>query len=221
MDDFTWYGAPDSDGISPWHKIWIIQWSDNNVGVGVAGYLGEGTSKEIVSNWDAPFADSSLESRFRIAGGLVQLGALDSGTKGMTSLTQLNSRQVWVGNQPYTFNLVLKLRAFTDAQNEVEKAIEALDMMMAPDLQAGAASFSGVVMPSLNSRVPKPVSINFGRKQIWQDCCIRSMSVPHDKEKDPNGNLIRADVSLQVETLQSVTVTDLKTMYSDNAITQQ
>ncbi len=192
------YGATGSE-ISYWHKIWIIQ---NDVMV--VGYLGEGTSKEIVSNWDAPFADSSLESRFRIAGGLVQ-----ARTTGMTSLTQTNSRQVWVGNQPYTFNLVMKFRAFKDAALEVEKAIDALEIMMAPDLQAGSvAGLTG--LPSLNSRVPQPVTVNLGRRKVLSDCCIRSMSVPQDKERDSKGSLIRADVSLQVETLQSITKTDLE-----------
>lgn len=193
------YGAVLESEISYFHKIWIFQDP-----VMVCGYLGEGTSKEIVSNWDAPFADSSLESRFRVAGGLVQMQT------GMTSLTKLSSRQVWVGNQPYTFNLVMKFRAFKDPYTEVEKAIEALEMMMAPDLQAGSASVGDLIMPSLNSRVPKPVQVNFGRRQLLGDCCIRSLSIPQDKERDSSGNLIRADVSLQVETMQAITKTDLQ-----------
>jgi len=189
--DGYFYGAMGSE-ISYWHKIWIIQEK-----VVVVGYLGEGTSKEIVSNWDAPFADTSLESKFRQLTGLVRT------VTDKTSLTQLNSRQVWAGNQPYTFNLVMKFRAFSDPLNEVEKAIEALEIMMAPNIQ-------GEYTPSLNSRVPQPVQINFGRRQLLTDCCIRSMSVPQDKERDKNGYLIRADVSLIVETLQSITKTDLE-----------
>ena len=172
------YGAVGNDGIAPWHKIWIMQQGLAGEMVTVAGYLGEGSSTEIVSNWDAPFADSSLESRFRMAGGLFQIKGIPGKVDpGHTTLTQLNSRQVWVGNQPYTFNLVLKFRAFTDPIMEVEKAIEALEIMMAPDLSAS--------VPSLNSRVPQPVQINFGRRQLLADCCIRSMSVPQDKERDP------------------------------------
>jgi len=214
MADFQWFGAPDSDGIASWHKIWIIQFFDplhpDAGGIGVTGYLGEGTSREIVSNWDAPFADSSLESKFRVAGGLAQLGAGGKIDAGMTSLTKLNSRQVWTGNQPYTFNLTMKFRAFTDASKEVETAIEALEVMMAPNLIDGKlTAWFGIGMPSFNSRVPLPVLINFGRKQLLSGCCIRSMSTPFDKEKDASGNMIRADVSLQVETLESVTKTDL------------
>ena len=196
----SYYVGATGSEISEFHKIWIIQDKDC-----VVGYLGEGTSREIVSNWDAPFADSSLESKFRVAGGLVQM------ERGYTSLTKTHSRQVWTGNQPYTFNLVMKFRAFTDALTEVEDAIETLESFMAPDLVAGGLSVGDIIMPSLNSRAPLPVQINFGRKQLLSDCCIRSMSTPYDKEKDKNGNLIRADVSLQVETLTSITRADLGT----------
>ena len=94
----------------------------------------------------------------------------------------------------------MKFRAFTDPVVEVEKAIQALEMMMAPDLKSTY---------SRKARVPEPVSINFGRKMLMPDCIIRSMSTLFDKEKDKNGNLIRADVSLQVETNRSVS-TDLE-----------
>ena len=186
------FGAINNVEISQWHMVWIMQ--DD---VRVVGYLGEGTSKEIVSNWDTPFADTSLESKFRQITGVIRE------VTDKTLLTKFQSQQVWAGNQPYTFNLVMKFRAFSDPLNEVEKAIEALEIMMAPDPK-------GKYLPKYGSRLPQPVQINFGRRQLLTDCCIRSMSVPQDKERDKNGHLIRADVSLIVETLQSVTKTDLE-----------
>ncbi len=181
-------------GIADFHKIWIV---DVATEVGVCGFLGEGTSKEIISNWDAPFADSSLAAKFAIVGGALQ-EAIDIRLQGA-----INSRQVWSGNQPYTFNLVMKFRAFTDPLKEVEYAIRALELMMAPD----SAS-------SMTMRVPGTVSIDFGRHQKFMDCCIKSMTVPYDKEKNSAGYLIRADVSLQVETRQTVTRTNILESYS-------
>jgi len=190
-DVVTYYGVPNSDcGISSFHKIWIMDIANNIV---VAGYLGEGTSKEIVSNWETPFADSSLSARFNIVSGLMK----ELTDKGLQST--INSRQVWAGNQPYTFNLVMKFRAFTNPLNEVELAIRALEMMMAPEPQ------SDVIM-----RMPSEISIDLGGMQAITDCCIKSLSVPCDKERNAEGYLIRADVSLQVETRQMLTRTAIE-----------
>ncbi|WP_028325816.1 hypothetical protein [Desulfatirhabdium butyrativorans] len=186
------YGAY-RDGISTYHKIWVI---DSSHDVTVVGYLGEGTSKEIVSNWETPFADSSLAARYRIASGALQM------LNDTTLQGTINSRQAWAGNQPYTFNLVLKFRAFTDPYTEVEGAIRALEMMMAPD-----------PINSMSMRIPAQVSINFGRLQTFPDCVIKSLSVPYDKEKNAEGYLIRADVSLQVESHQAVTRTEIQNSY--------
>jgi len=204
MADMRYRGAFETlDMISDHHKIWIIQGD-----VTVIGYIGEGTTREIVSNWDMPFADTSLESKFRQGMGLIQAGT------GMTSFTKLHSRQVWAGNQPYTFNLVMKFRAINADMSsgkegyQVEEAIRELELMMAPALEAGV-SVAGVDMSSLNSRVPLPVDINVGRQVLLKECIIRSMSTAYDKEKDKNGKMIRADVSLQVETLNALTKADL------------
>jgi hypothetical protein len=204
------FGAfADVDGISDYHKIWISQGDTC-----VVGYIGEGTTREIVSNWDMPFADSSLESKYRLLGGALQV------TSGVTTQTKLNSRQVWAGNQPYTFNLAMKLRSFISSQDagkrgfEVEKAIEAIELFMAPNLEAGAITDT-VLEPSLNSRVPQPVDINIGRQVVLTNCIIRSLSTAYDREKDKYGYMLRADISLQIETLEALTKADLKLGYGD------
>ena len=187
------YGAKYENFIAPCHKIWIMQGD-----VQVVGYLGEGTSKEVVANWDTPFADSSLAAKYAKANGLTQIFLTD-----ISLQSTLNTMQVWTGNQPYTFNLVMKFRAIKDPKIEVEDAIHALEVMMAPDPVA-----HGVAM-----RTPQPVTIDFGRRQILMECCIKSLSVPWDKEKNSEGYLIRADVALLVETMKTVTQTDLKNSY--------
>lgn len=205
----NWYGAFEAvDGISDFHKIWISQGKTC-----VVGYIGEGTTREIVSNWNTPFADSSLEAKFQKTGAAIQM------TTDLTLNTKLNSMQVWSGNQPYTFNVVMKLRALckdTSAtpiyDQYVEKAIEALELFMAPNLLA----FSDINAPIegvLNSRVPQPVNINIARKVILTDCIIRSLSSNYDKEKDKRGYLLRADVSLHIETLSALTKADLEAGY--------
>ncbi len=194
------YGIPGGDRrIASFHKIWVIDYDNDIV---VAGYIGEGTSKEIVSNWDTPFADSSLAAKFAIVSGAMQ------DVTDIRIQSGINSRQQWSGNQPYTFNVVMKFRAFDRPEFEVEGAIKALEMMMAPESKAG-----GLAM-----RLPTNITLNFGGMQILPDCCIKSMSVPLDKERDKNGSLLRADVSLQIETRQTLTRTDIVNIYPSTDI---
>jgi len=215
-DILNWYGAAESvDGISDFHKIWISQGQTC-----VVGYIGEGTTREIVSNWNMPFADTSLEAKFQKTGAVMQA------ITDKTLLTKLNSMQVWSGNQPYTFNVVMKLRALCkDTSNSpiydrfVEKAIEALELFMAPNLLDYGAIFAPID-GLLNTRVPQPVNINIARKVILTDCIIRSLSSNYDKEKDKRGYLLRADVSLHIETLSALTKADLIAGYGDLTATK-
>lgn len=208
-----WYGAFQIvDGISDFHKIWISQGNTC-----VIGYIGEGTTREIVSNWEMPFADTSLESKFQKMGAGFQM------VTGLSTQSKLNSQQIWSGNQPYTFNIVMKLRALCQAKGTdadpfdkyVEKAIEALEMFMAPNLMDVAEEIYNGTLPEgvLNNRVPLPVDINIARKVILTNCIIRSLSSSYDKEKDKRGYLLRADVSLHIETMEALTRSDLEKGY--------
>ena len=218
-DIVNWYGAIESvDGISDFHKIWISQGNTC-----VVGYIGEGTTREIVSNWEMPFADSSLEAKFQKTGAGFQM------LTDKTTQTKLNSRQIWSGNQPYTFNIVMKLRALIQPSGGtsgtpptpdpfdryVEKAIEALEIFMAPNLMDVAEEIYNGTLPGgiLNNRVPLPVDINIARKVILTSCIIRSLSSSYDKEKDKRGYLLRADVSLHIETMEALTKADLEKGY--------
>lgn len=186
---YTWYGANVNNLVSKFLKIWIV----SEEGVCVVGMIGEGTTKELVSNWEAPFEDMALGSVFQTAGGVIQV------LTGKTTKNILNSRQVWAGNEPYTFSLVMKFAATSDPYHEVTRPILELEKMMAPDL-GGVGSVG---------KVPRPVQICVGNRHIMNDCIIKSMSEPMDKERNEKGDLIRADVALQVETLTIVTKEDM------------
>ncbi len=170
---------------------WIIGAEDTVVGV-----IGEGTTKEIVSNWESPFEDSSLGSMFQKAGGAVQK------VTGLTSLTTLASTQVWGGNEPYLVDLVLKLYALADPWQEVEGAILALERMAAPEVN--------MFLPG--GRVPESVIVQIGRHFTFQDFYLKSISIPLDKERTNmmnGGYLRRADVNVQIGTIQMVNRSDL------------
>jgi hypothetical protein len=169
----------------------------------VMGVIGEGSTKEIVCNWESPFEDSSIGSMFKKVGGAVQK------TTGMTSLSTLASTQTWTGNEPYLFDLVLKLYALHDPWTEVEGAILALEKMAAPNVNE--------LMPG--GRVPAPVDVHIGQHQIVQKCYIKSISIPMDKERShgfmggDGGYMMRADVNLQVGTILMVNRPDLDSIY--------
>lgn len=158
----------------------------SNGAVMVVGLIGEGTSMELVSNWNSPFEGDSLGSLFGKVGGFIQ------SLTGLTSIVSFASHQIWEGNQPHLFNLALKFYALADPVAEVEAPLAALEGMMLPNINE--------YLPL--GRIPQPVQLNIGRKRLFDEVVLTNLSVPMDKERDKAGNLIRCEVNLQVETLE-------------------
>jgi hypothetical protein len=184
-------GNNDPD-VSPYLKAWVQQ--ENTL---VCGVIGEGTSKEITANWNSPFQDDSIGSKYSKVGAVIQ------GTTGLTSKSQLSSLQIWEGNQPHTFNLVLKFYALADAKAEVMDPLRELEKMITPEVNK--------ILPS--GRVPQSVWINIGRNALYGNCVITSMSIPLDKEKTKDGYLVRAETTLQVETKTMLNQSDINATY--------
>jgi len=178
--------------VSQYLKAWIKQGN-----VQVCGVIGEGTTKEVAANWNSPFEGDSLGGMFQKAGGVLQIAT------GMTSKSKLASQQVWEGNQPYVFNLVLSFYALADAKREVMDPLRELEKMIAPQVND--------VMPG--GRIPQPVWVNIGRNAVYGNCLITSLSIPLDKEKTKDGYLVRADVNLQIETKAMLNSTDIDSTY--------
>mgnify|MGYP001054250945 CR=1 FL=1 len=173
-------------------KAWIKQAS-----VVVVGVIGEGTTKELQSQWEQPFTDDSLGSMFRKAGGAIQAFT------GLTSQTTFNTRLVWMGNLPHSINLVLRFYALSDARREVEEPIRELEKMASPDLNTA--------LPA--GRIPQYVTLSIGRKVIYPECVITGVSVPLDKETTRDGYLVRADVALQIQTSQMLNKSEIDATY--------
>ncbi|MBF0121717.1 MAG: hypothetical protein HQK79_23045 [Desulfobacterales bacterium] len=204
--------------ISPYLKTWVKQGN-----VCVVGITGEGTSREVTANWTSPFEQDSLGGKFQRMGGLVQM------ITHKTAKTKLNSIQTWEGNKPHQFNLVLKFFAQTDAKREVSDAIAALEKMMCPEVSENiptANSMGGAMKDAavnfvtgktfrevIKGRPPEPVWINIGRQNIVGDCVIAHITEPLDKEKTRDGYLIRAEVTLQVESLTMLNSSEIEATY--------
>lgn len=193
----------------------------------VVGAIGEGTSKSVSANWNSPFEDDSVGSKYSKSGGLLQSGAgsavlsdMAAGvgykgdmsqydTTGMTSITTLASHQVWAGNQPHQFSVTLTLYALSDPRTEVEEAIRQLEKMAAPSLHEMIPVSSGDGATNMLGRTPAGVTINVGRSIIYSDCVIESISVPVDGPRSPDGYLLSADVQLDVATKTLLNRTDI------------
>lgn len=186
-------------------KTWIMQ--EDKV---VCGITGEGTNKDIVANWDSPFEGEDVGSRFKVTSGLVQ------SVTDKTSVTTLNTRQVWNGNRPTTFSLNLRLYALSDPKKEVMDALQYLEEMASPQLNGwspysiskGKNGYEGNI-----GRIPGLVTICIGRKAIYTDCVIESISQPLDREVTSDGLLVRADIQLQIATIQVPNKTDVPKFY--------
>lgn len=179
--------------VSPHLKAWIKQ--DLTM---VCGVIGEGTTKEVTANWNSPFENDSVGGMFQKAGGVLQL------VTGKTMKSTFNTQQVWEGNQPYAFSLVLSFYALSDAKREVMDPLRELEKMIDPEVNN---------CPLVAGRFPQNVWINIGRNAVYGNCIITSLSIPLDKEKTKDGHLVRADASLQIETKTMLNQSDIDGTY--------
>lgn len=159
----------------------------------MVGVIGEGTTKEVQANWESPFESDSVGSKHEKAGGLLQVGS------DMTSVTTLNSQQVWSGNMPHTFNISLQLYALADPKAEVMDALMALEQMATPELN-GVSPVGGFSGDQIIGRVPQPVWINIGRNVMVGPCHIENISMPLDGPRSHDGHLMEALVNLSIQT---------------------
>lgn len=202
--------------LSPYLKAWI---KPEGQDVLICAAIGQGTSRQLQANWNSPFEQSSIGSVFEKTAGLVQLKT------GRTALTTLNSEQIWEGNRPTTFNLVLQFYALADAFNEVMRPLAALEAMASPQVNAGipldiekaagnilnavTGESQGFDVGDATGRLPPALTLNIGRNAVMTNCRIESMDTPLDKERDRNGHLIRAEVSLQIATKAMLNASDI------------
>lgn len=169
------------ESISPYLKAWVKQ-GDRMV----CGIIGPGTSRTLTSKWDSPLEQSNASSGVSdVVSGSAQ-AALER-----TTITQFSSTQVWQGNMPLKTMLNLIFIAQSNAYEEVMKPLQWLEEFASPGIGSGL---------DIGGRIPATVTINVGRKIIVANCVLESIPIPLDKEKDASGNLIRAEVNLDIQT---------------------
>lgn len=182
-------------------KVWIKQ-GDRMV----CGIIGPGTSRTLSAKWDSPLEQTNVGTQ----GAIEKTGGLVQGLTGATSVTTFSSTQIWQGNMPHKFSVNLVLFAQYDAAEEVMKPLQWLEEFASPDLKGvvpvdwkAIAGYLGLKESSGSAfgRIPQPVTINVGRRVIVPMCVIENITTPLDKEVTRDGDLIRAEVQLDIQTM--------------------
>lgn len=205
------YGVePELFGLNPALCCWIKQ-ADRMV----VGVIGQGTSRSLTAKWDAPLEQTNVGSSLEKAGGLLQAKTNDS------LVTTFSSTQVWSGNTPLKFNLALEFFAWDNAAKQVMHPLQLLEEFASPQVN-GWNPFSPETLGGQSSglgsgRIPMRVVLNIGRRMIIPECVIENVSTPIDKEKDKDGSLIRATVTLDVQTLTMMNRDIVGRTYAESA----
>lgn len=187
--------------ISPHLKAWIMQGD-----VCVVGVIGEGTSRQLQTNWDSPFEGANADSS-----DYSSIAAIAQVDLGVTTVTQMNSLQIWKGAQPHTFSLVLSLYALKDAKSEVMDAIRNLEKFASTNLnERSPAELSWSEADVLNmGHAPQKLMINIGRLVVYDDAILESVDTPLGGPKDIGGNLVSAEVTLNLQSYSSINRRDI------------
>lgn len=191
-------GVSKSLGISQHLKVYITQVVDG-VSTTVVGFIGEGASKTLTSNWTPPFESDTLGNAAGVekAAGLMQAGT------GATSVTTHNSIMVWEGTTPPTLSIPVYFQAYADAKKEVDDAIMALEAMASPQLSA---------IP-LKGRTPQLVAIDVGRRFKIPNALITEVSSELDVPRTKDGHMARNTVTLSITPDRTVNASDIKGLY--------
>jgi len=178
------YGVINDPDLNAANKITIEQ-DTSEYSAGVVAYADEGVMMELTANWLSPFIDDNAGAFAPKVGGMVQ------STQGITSVNELNSQQVWNGNEPLRFSLPINFIAYSDPANEVHRAMQALETMTSPQVNN--------LLPF--GDVPDAVTINIGGILTIPNCRITTTPIDLSAPKTTDGFLSYATMQLEVESL--------------------
>ena len=137
--------------------------------------------------------------------------------KGRSSLTKVNSRQIFNSTQPIMLNLVLYFEAWANAKAEVEDQLNLLQQWSLPASLAEDSLIAGIAEnPSLESLMPSEippfVSIIHGGKR-YAPMLIRPLSVPVAVPMDKDGNRMFAQVPVTFSSLTAWDKNNVANLY--------
>lgn len=155
--------------------------------------------------------------------GLAKAGAdklkeLSDSVAGRSSITKVNSRQVYSGHSPLKINLTLVFRAWQDPVSEVLAPFEALQRMAYPAQMAesvahvaadvaakGGAEAIKLLFPS---EAPKLVRFTY-KGETYPPLVIEEIGKPLDVPYSPMGDIWR-EVTVSLQSWQSIDFSDIQ-----------
>lgn len=192
-------------------------------------------------NWHSPFESSGADQQFSAISAMLQSGALTplltmfsdfmqqatgngvlSGAaksardaaqslEGRTSMTKMNSTQVFNGMAPAKLSLTAHFRALRDAHTEVDEPLNQLMRWALPQEIAQDGPILELLKagdPSLYpSKTPRIIGMQFANMQI-RPLVIESIPYPMAGPRGRDGGLLSAQVALQLATLAAIDAND-------------
>lgn len=182
---------------------------------------------EVSLNWQSPFENqANIESstlQQLVQSGAIQpllqkvdnaigtkLATLAASVEGRTSVTKLNSTQVFVGEQPAKFNVTAIFRAWQDPQTEVHDPFNQLMKWALPiELAKDGLLLSRLATDGLSSSVPFPSKSPTLIAVKYKDCTywplvIESIAKDTNAPVDKNGKFVELSVPMSLTTLTAI-----------------
>ena len=208
-----------------------------NPDVTVRAPLLAGSTVDITLNWQSPFENTGGNSLATLqqmlqSGTLLPAAQLIDKTMGTnlsssleslagkTSITKLNSTQVFSGMPPVSIPVSLIFRAWDDPFKEVQEPFNQLMAWSLPVSLAGDSALarladkgidSTVVLPST---VPTLIAMQY-KGATYAPLVIESISQPIDSPVDRNGRFIELTIPLKLATLTAIDRADFVSWYAD------
>jgi hypothetical protein len=194
--------------------------------------LTDDANLEATLSWNSPFENTSSEilptlqnmlqsgaiqpalqradSRFGSGG----LAALASQIENKTTITKLNSTQVFTGMPPVKFTVTALFRAWSDPATEVETPVNqlmewALPQELAEDGSILIRLYDAVTTGNVDintffpSKSPVMIAMKY-KGNLYQPLVIESIGIPISSPIDKNGDFVELAVPMSISTLTAI-----------------
>ena len=186
----------------------------------IVANLPERFNMELSSQWDTPFARTSVgDVASAMSGGKVSADVINTGlgATGVGKTSKPQTAQVWQESSPMGFNLEMIFRAVTNSEIDVRQKHIALLKLVAPSefggvLIAPGPNIRDKMIDASNSRL---ITLHIGRYIKLQNVVIRSVSSDVTALFDKHGIPQAMSISVAVESFYSCfTTQDIDLMFT-------
>lgn len=185
------------------------------------------SSLDITQNWQSPFENvaqstwPTVQQLLQSAAGAplaervddklgTELKKLISSIGGKSSVTKLNSVQVWSGAPPASLTVTAVFRAWKDSKREVEDPVNqlmqwALPVYLADDglLLSRLTDFNSDSNAFLPSIVPSILAFKY-KNRVYSPVVIESITLPIGSSIDTDGQFVELSIPIKLATLTSI-----------------